>query len=569
MSPVKDLLGTAVDGLADELEALSHRIHAHPELCYQEVQAAGWLADFLAARGFAVERGVAGVATAFRATLETGAGPSIAILCEYDALPEIGHACGHNVIAASGAGAGAALAAARDRLPHGRVQVIGTPAEEGGGGKIKLLRGGVFQDVDAAIMIHGWDRWVAHQDLLGVVRVGLEFTGKAAHASAEPWGGVNALDAVIQTFNAIGMLRQQVRPECRIHGIVTNGGVAPNIIPERAEALFYVRAPRLAELGELTRRVVACAEGAARATGSALRVVEHDNAYEPMRRVPTLVDLFRENMRRLGVSESPEAKEHLGSSDVGNVSQVVPTIQPYVKIAPDGTPWHSRAFEAAARSPLAREGLVAAAKTMAMTAFDLLADPGLVARAKKEFASLGIALVFALAGCAGMMQPATTDNTAAAELRNASGQPVGTASFTEVSGGVRIVLDVRGLAPGAKGVHIHETGKCDPPGFTTAGGHFNPDGKQHGALNPLGSHAGDLPNLTVGANGSGRMETMTTLVTLSPGPRSILGDPPRALVVHAAPDDFKTDPTGNSGARIACGVIVKAGAPPAAKPAGY
>ena len=384
MSDVKDLLAAAVDRLADELEGLSHRIHENPELCYQEVQAAGWLADFLAAHGFAVERGIAGVPTAFRATLETGDGPTVAILCEYDALPAIGHACGHNVIAAAGAGAGAALAAARDRLPRGRVQVIGTPAEEGGGGKIRLLQGGVFRDVDAAMMIHGWDRWVAHQDLLGVVRVGFEFAGKAAHASAEPWAGVNALDAVIQTFNAVGMLRQQVRPDSRIHGIVTNGGVAPNIIPELAAALFYVRAPRLTELGELTQRVIACAEGAARATGCTLRVVEHDNAYEPMRRVPALVDAFRANMRRLGVTESPEAKGQLGSSDVGNVSQVVPTIQPYVKIAPHGTPWHSRAFEAAARSGEARQGLVAAAKALAMTAFDLLADPGLVARAKTE-----------------------------------------------------------------------------------------------------------------------------------------------------------------------------------------
>jgi len=384
MGTVKDLLVEAVDRLADDLEGLSHRIHANPELCYQEVKAAGWLADFLAARGFAVERGVAGVQTAFRATLRTGDGPTVAVLCEYDALPAIGHACGHNVIAASGAGAGAALAAARDRLPRGRIQVIGTPAEEGGGGKIKLIQGGVFRDVDAAMMVHGWDRWVVHQDLLGVVRVGFEFSGKAAHASAEPWAGVNALDAVIQTFNAVGMLRQQIRPDCRVHGIVTNGGVAPNIIPELAAALFYVRAPRLADLGELAKRVIACAEGAARASGCGLKVIEHENTYEPMKRAGTLVDLFRANMKSLGVAESPEAKEQLGSSDVGNVSQVVPTIQPYVKIAPDGTPWHSRAFEAAARSPVAREGLVQAAKLMAMTAFDLLADPGLVARARHE-----------------------------------------------------------------------------------------------------------------------------------------------------------------------------------------
>ena len=226
MSTAKALIAEAVDSLAHDLERLSHRIHANPELGYQEVKAAGWLAEFLAAQGFAVERGVAGVETAFRAAIDDGDGPTIAILCEYDALPAIGHACGHNVIAAAGAGAGAALAKVRARLPRGRILVVGTPAEEGGGGKIRLIKGGVFASVDAAMMVHGWDRWIGHQDLLGIVRVGFEFTGKAAHAAADPWEGVNALDAVIQTFNNVGMLRQQIRPDARIHGIVTNGGAA-------------------------------------------------------------------------------------------------------------------------------------------------------------------------------------------------------------------------------------------------------------------------------------------------------------------------------------------------------
>jgi amidohydrolase len=385
MSAVKDQIAAAVERLGDELEALSRRIHDHPELGYQEVQAAGWLSDFLGEQGFKVERGVAGVETAFRATLERGDGPTIAILCEYDALPAIGHACGHNVIATAGVGAGAALAAVRDRLPSGRVHVIGTPAEEGGGGKVRLIRGGVFADVDAAMMIHGWDRWVPHQDLLGVVRVGFEFTGKAAHASADPWEGVNALDGVIQTFNNVGMLRQQVRPDARIHGIVTSGGAAPNIIPEYAAAVFYVRAASLDYLETLQARVIACAEGAAQATGSGLKTTVYDNTYEPMKRNQALADAFRANMRRLGVPESPELKERLGSSDVGNVSQVIPTIQPYVRIAPDGTPWHSRAFAEAAVSPLAREGMLAAAKVMAMTTLDLLVEPGLLDRVKGDF----------------------------------------------------------------------------------------------------------------------------------------------------------------------------------------
>jgi amidohydrolase len=385
MTAVKDLIAQAVDRLGDDLEKLSRQIHDNPELAYQEVKACGWLSDFLAAQGFKVERGVGGVETAFRATIETGDGPTIAIMCEYDALPQIGHACGHNVIAASGAGAGAALAAVKDKLPKGRVVVIGTPAEEGGGGKVKLLKAGVFRGVDAAMMIHGWDRWIGHQDLLGIVRVGFEFTGKSAHASADPWEGVNALDAVIQTFNNVSMLRQQVRPDARIHGIVTNGGAAPNIIPETAACLFYVRAPTLDSMRALQKRVIACAEGAAKSAGCTLEVVHNENPYEPMKRNATLLDLFRANMKAIGVTESPEMKDRLGSSDVGNVSQVLPTIQPLVQIAPDGTPIHSRAFETAAVTPLAREGLKGAAKTMAMTTYDLLADPALVKKARAEF----------------------------------------------------------------------------------------------------------------------------------------------------------------------------------------
>ena len=385
MSAVKDLITTAVERLGDDLESLSRRIHDNPELGYQEVKAAGWLTEFLETQGFKVERGVGGVETAFRASIETGEGPTIAILCEYDALPAIGHACGHNVIATAGAGAGAALAAVRDRLPKGRIHVIGTPAEEGGAGKVRLIRGGVFKDVDVAMMIHGWDKWIAHQDLLGIVRVTFEFTGKAAHAAADPFEGINALDAVIQTFNNISMLRQQVRPDARIHGIVTSGGAAPNIIPEFAAALFYVRAKSLEYMWQLQKRVIACAEGAAQATGCTLKVIEHDSAYEPMKRNETLLEVFRANMQRVGAPESPEVKDRLGSSDIGNVSQVIPTIQPLVKIAPEGTPIHSRAFAAAAISPLAREGMLAAAKVMAMTTLDLLSDPRLVERAQQEF----------------------------------------------------------------------------------------------------------------------------------------------------------------------------------------
>ena len=386
MGTVKDAIVQAVDRLADELDALSHRIHDHPELGYEEVEACGWLGDFLSSKGFAVETGIAGVATAFRGTIETGPGPTIAILCEYDALPGLGHACGHNVIATSGVGAGAALAAVKGQLPKGRIQVIGTPAEEGGGGKVKLIDGGVFEKVDCAMMIHGFDRTLLHQDLLGIVRVNFDYTGKASHASADPWEGVNALDACIQTFNAVSMLRQQMRPECRIHGIITNGGAAANIIPEHASATFLVRAPKIDAMWALYRRVVACAEGAARAAGVELKVTQRENVYEPLTSNPVLLDLFAANMKTAGLTEGEPIPDRLGSSDIGNVSQVIPAIHPMVAIAPLGTAIHSRDFLEAAVKPLARAGLVAAAKTMAMTTFDLLAEPALVDKAKQEFA---------------------------------------------------------------------------------------------------------------------------------------------------------------------------------------
>src|ERR1700675_2263861 len=386
MSTVKDAISEAVDRLADELETLSKKIHDNPELAYQEVKACAWLSEFLGKQGFKVEQGVGGVETAFRATIETGEGATVAIVCEYDALPRIGHACGHNVIATSGAGAGAALAAVKGLLPKGRVQVIGTPAEEGGGGKIKLIKAGVFKDVDAAMMIHGFDRTLLHQDLLGIARATLEFRGKASHASADPWEGVNALDACIQTYNAVSMLRQQVRPDCRIHGIITNGGAAANIIPEYASAVFYIRAPSIDTMWDLYRRVIACAEGAAKASGCELNVTQHDSVYDAVKSIRCLLHLFKANMTSVGLKEGEPVPDRKGSSDVGNVSQVLPTIQPMIGIAPEGMAIHTRDFADAAVKPLARQGMVAAAKTMAMTTFDLLAEPARVTAAKTEFA---------------------------------------------------------------------------------------------------------------------------------------------------------------------------------------
>src|SRR5499433_3003927 len=235
---------TAVDALAGELEKLSLQIHANPELCFKEEKAHGWLTDFLEKRGLRVERGVGGLPTAFRATIPgTGPGPHVAIMAEYDALPGIGHACGHNVIATAGTGAGAALAVALGTLPFaGRIQVIGTPAEEGGAGKVRLLEAGVFRDVDAAMMIHGGCGTQVWRPSLGIIKVKAEFFGTAAHASSWPWRGVNALNAVIQLFVTLDAMRQQLRPDARIHGVIVKGGDQPNIIPEYTSAEFYLRA---------------------------------------------------------------------------------------------------------------------------------------------------------------------------------------------------------------------------------------------------------------------------------------------------------------------------------------
>jgi amidohydrolase len=389
LEDAKARVASAVERLTDDLERLSHRIHANPELAFKEEKAAAWLTEFLETHGAPVERGVGGLATAFRATIAgPDPGPTIAIMAEYDALPNIGHACGHNVIAASGAGAGAALASALKTLPfNGRIQVIGTPAEEGGAGKVKLMQAGVFKDVDAAMMIHGRCGTLVWRPSLGIIKAKCEFFGKAAHASSWPWRGVNALNAMIQLFVSLDQMRQQVRPEARIHGIITKGGEQANIIPEYTAAEFYLRAPAKDYCKELLRRFEACAEGAATATGCTVKVTADPTIHEPLKPNFTMGALFEKNLARIDFPVDPDDGEAgYGSTDCGNVSQALPTIHPYIRISPDGVPGHSREFAEWAKSPMARKGIVAAAKALAMTALDLVARPAELERAKQEFA---------------------------------------------------------------------------------------------------------------------------------------------------------------------------------------
>jgi amidohydrolase len=389
LNQAKSKVTEAVDRLADDLEKISLQIHGHPELCFKEEKAAGWLSDFLEKQGARVERGVGGLPTAFRATIEGAKpGPTVAIMAEYDALPNIGHACGHNVIATAGAGAGAAIAASLGTLPFaGRIQVIGTPAEEGGAGKVRLMEAGVFKDVDAAMMIHGRCGTQVWRPSLGIIKVKCEYFGKASHASSWPWRGVNALNAMIQLFVSLDLMRQQIKPDSRVHGIITKGGDQANIIPEHTSAEFYLRAPTKDYCRELLRRFEGCAQGAATATGCTVKVTADATMHEPLKANFTMATLFGKNLERIDFPVDPDDGEAgYGSTDCGNVSQAIPTIHPYIRISPDGIPGHSREFAEWAKSPLARTGMIAGAKALALTALDLLADPGELQKAKEEFA---------------------------------------------------------------------------------------------------------------------------------------------------------------------------------------
>jgi amidohydrolase len=377
----------AIDQHSGGLIELSLRIHKNPELGYQERQASTWLATFLEGAGFHVERAYRGVETAFRGDATgKGAGPTVAILSEYDALPDIGHACGHNLIAIMGVGAAVGVRAALDQVP-GRLAAIGTPAEEGGGGKVALLRAGGFDDVDVAMMIHPSSRTLAGRTSLASNRVDLEFTGRAAHAAAQPDRGISALEGVIQTFNAVNAMRLMLRPDARVHGIITSGGSAANIIPEYAAAKFSVRALDRLYQQEVLKRFIACAEGAATATGTTLKVTVHENSgYENMVPSTPLAERWSAHATDLGIAVMASAPdERMGSTDMGNISQVIPAIHPYIAIAPEGTPGHSTVFRDAAATPEALENALKAAKAMALTAIDVLAERELLEGARAEF----------------------------------------------------------------------------------------------------------------------------------------------------------------------------------------
>ncbi len=384
---IKAAISKRIDDEADALWALALAIHADPELRFEEYRAAARLSAYLEDRGFALTRGVSNLPTAFLADRPAvdAKKPSVSFLSEYDALPGLGHACAHNIIGVASAAAGAALKEALGP-EHGSVAVFGTPGEEGGGGKALMAQTGMFQGVGAAMMMHPSDETRVEARFLALSELRFHFRGRAAHASVAPEQGVNALDALVITFNAVSSLRQQLCQSDRVHGVITEGGDVPNVIPERASGWFFVRSDTLEGLSELLSRVIACAQGAAKSTGAKLKIEKHPITYAPLRLNPPLASLFRKNLNQLGVHE-PDSPPPLrmGSSDVGNASQHTPTIHPQIQMVPSGVSAHTREFAEASAGEEGRRVLLAGAKALAMTGADFLLDEGARGEVEAEF----------------------------------------------------------------------------------------------------------------------------------------------------------------------------------------
>ncbi len=377
----------AIDAQAARLVEISHQIHANPELCFEEHRAAAWLAGYLADElGLEVTKPAFGLDTAFVADVGE-ARPRVAVICEYDALPEIGHACGHNLIASAGVGAATGLAAVLDQLP-GSFRVLGTPAEEGGGGKVVMARNGAFEGVDVAMMIHPSGLEMLEIDALAITSLEVEYIGQAAHAAAAPHNGINALDAMVTAYNSIAQLRQHIPSTQRVHGIITDGGQAANVVPERAAGLFFVRAASKADLDVLEHRVRECLRAGAVATGAEVKVTKKGEDYDAMRTNAPLAALYQANLETLGREVSGPGQV-TGSTDMGNVSQIVPSIHPMLQIAPTDVPLHTREFARWAASERGDRGVVDGAKLLAMTAIDYLSDTNLQEAVRVDFQSRG------------------------------------------------------------------------------------------------------------------------------------------------------------------------------------
>ncbi|MAI80216.1 MAG: amidohydrolase [Deltaproteobacteria bacterium] len=393
---MNDEIGEYIDGMTEALLTVSHEIHAHPEVAFEEKKASSLLVKTARDFGLEVEAGVYELETAFESKVECGGGPgpNVAVLAEYDALPGIGHACGHNLIATAALGASLALAQFRDRLP-GSVTFLGTPAEEKGGGKELMARRGAFEGVDAAFMIHPAGVNLATMPSICVAEVDVIYHGRSAHASAAPHMGLNALDGLLLAYQALSNLRQHIKQTERIHGIVTDGGQAPNIVPERAAGVFYARAKDADDLERLKPRVQACFEAGAQASGCEVEVLWAGVDYLDLNTNWPLADRFQAHAESLGREFIPMElldSSASGSTDMGNVSHRVPSIHPMLACAPPGVVIHNPEFTQWAGSEMGDQAAVDGAKALAMTAAEYLLNPDLQAESSRAFAiSKGLA----------------------------------------------------------------------------------------------------------------------------------------------------------------------------------
>ena len=383
-----------VDRLRDTVLRISREIHAEPELAFEEKRAAALLTDVLEKAGIAVQRAAHGLPTAFEGRLGSVDGPCVALLAEYDALPEMGHACGHNIIAA--ASVGAALALHDLEIPDGtlpgQIRILGTPAEERGAGKELLARAGAFEEVDVAMMIHPAGVNLVSMPSIAVAEVEVRYRGLPAHAAAMPHRGVNALDALVLAYQSIAALRQHIQVTEKVHGIITDGGQAPNVIPERSAGFFYVRAADRAALDALKGRVEACFRSGAEATGATLEVRWGEAEYAELRRNEPLEVAFQQNAEALGRAFFPFDKLPAGlqgSTDMGNVSHRVPSIHPMLAAAPLHCMTHQSEFAEWAGSEMGDGAALDGAKALAMTAIDVLSDEDLRTRAREAFEGAG------------------------------------------------------------------------------------------------------------------------------------------------------------------------------------
>lgn len=385
---MKEKIKNEVSVSMGELERISEYIYMNPEEGHKEYKASAILIQSLEEHGFSVDKGIYGIETAFRGVYKSGKeGPKIVFLCEYDALPGIGHGCGHNLIAAMGLGAGYGLKSVIDDI-GGSIVVLGTPAEETSGAKVEMVRQGEFQGAAAAMMVHPNPVTEESGSSLALEALRFEYTGKASHAAAAPEEGINALDAVILLYNGINALRQHVTDDVRIHGIITDGGKAPNIVPEFAAANFYVRADRKEKRNEVAKKVIACANAAALMTGSTLKISNFEESYNDLRTNKIMSDLFNSNLLSLGEKEIRHGGLSIGSIDMGDVSNVVPAIHPWLGLGNDKLVLHTREFAERTVSEQGRKAIYKGACAMAMTAFDIIISEEVQKEIGKEFEAI-------------------------------------------------------------------------------------------------------------------------------------------------------------------------------------